>query len=177
MINEDLLSSLKKYTSNVKNRFSYLCEEEIFQIGSLAIVKARDTYKEKRDVKFSTFAMECAKNSIKNHIDVENRRRNIVKTNSSIITDILFPIDTVDRGMNDIVESKMIYGEIENKLSDLEYGIIYKKFIQGKNNEEIANELDTTRFNVWARINGIYKKLQKDQEIQQLYKEGLYKDD
>lgn len=62
-------SFFKKYSS---------LKEDLIQEGTIALIKAHDTYNKNNKTKFSTFATKCIKNAMIDYIIKENKASNFV---------------------------------------------------------------------------------------------------
>ncbi len=93
-----------KFISNTKSRNGKFEYDDLFQVGSIGLVKAARTYQE-NGAKFSTYAASCIKNEIINYISSET----IQKRNKDLMTEEVmrcaFDADATDS-----------LGEVENSL-------------------------------------------------------------
>jgi len=109
------------FTYKVKN-FS---EEDLVQEGMLALLKARNTFKEDGGAKFETYASRCIHNRV---IDVIRRERGT----DSLDFEISSQDDGVERELRDEILERVL-----TQLNEIERAI-FNSYIQGYTYTEIA---------------------------------------
>lgn len=127
---------------------------DLSQEGLMGLCHAVKTYDEKRGAKFVTYASVCIKNNIfsalrKKPASTDNLTEELLDESFGNNTEVI----AVDR-----VRYEEIKQIIEKVLSKTEIDI-FKKYLQGKSYEVIANELDTKVKNVDNAMQRVRKKL------------------
>lgn len=85
---------------NISNK--YLFEEDLLQIGRIGLIKAANTFDEKRGYKFSTYACQIIKNEIFMYFRKDKRHNDTISINAQITA-----IDTENITLEDILVSDL----------------------------------------------------------------------
>ena len=91
-----------KFISNTKSRNGRFEYDDLFQVGSVGLVKAARTYDENGS-KFSTYAASCIKNEILNYISLETTQ---VRNKDPMTEEVMHKAFDADESL----------GEVENSL-------------------------------------------------------------
>lgn len=152
---------------------------DLYQEGLIGLDSAIKGFKNKKDIKFSTFAFLCIKRKIFTAVKNANRKKHSI-LNESFSLDVTMPdenrsfidfIKSSDGGIEDLLVSKEnieYFNDMLNKeLSEYERRV-YDLRVSGFNYEEIANMLDKTvksvesvLFRIRVKIRNILKEIEK----------------
>lgn len=138
-------------------------DEDVFQVGSLGLVKAARTYNDKKGIKFSTYASTCIRNEIlmykrKKYINTFSINEEKVFDNGSKVS----YLDSIPSNID--VEKEVIFKiDIENFLSNLDEKekFLLATFIMKCSQDEIAERLNISQSYVSRLRNRVLKKYKK----------------
>ena len=140
-MNERLVRVLARKFSG--NKFD---EEDLFQEGMLAYIKAEQTFDPKRDVKLETYASRVIKNRF---IDILRKRPDVDATFEDEIT-------TGDFNLDDEVNLIEIKKILATHVGEIERAI-FNSYIEGFSYEEMGKIFDLPR----KKIDNIVQKVKK----------------
>lgn len=127
--------------------------EDLVSIGSVGLIKGVNTYKLDKNIKLATYASRCIDNEILMFLRKNKRRRGEVSFEDNLsydsegnelhLEDILgTDSDIVTKGLEEEIEKKMLYKEIEN-LSDRDKKIMILRY--GLYNTEEMTQKDVAK--------------------------------
>ena len=125
---------------------SHLDEEDLFQEGMIAYIRAEQTFDPARDIKFETYASRVIKNRF---IDIIRRQPD---------NDAVFDDDktTSDFSLDDEVNLLEIKKIVANHVDEIERAI-FNSYIEGFSYEEMGKIFDMPR----KRIDNVVQKVKK----------------
>lgn len=145
--------------------------EDFFQIGYMALINAKNTYKEDSGASFMTYASTC----IINRLKAIYLRTKQVKTYMLLgNTSLDYQISEKDRDeltMKDIIgidydmTDRLEIVELLEKLPGRQQEILVKYYIEGYNMEEIGKIYNCSRSYISAEMKRIKKKLKKELDV------------
>lgn len=155
--------------------------EELISIGLLGYAKALDSYRNNRNTKFSTYAINCIRNEILYILKKEKKHRmHNVSLNKVLSTDkngndlqleeILLNIGDSDQGgleseLLDNEKKERIKDVVENQLNDRERYVICHRYelfgMELKTQSQIAEEMQMSQANVSKIEKNVLKKMSK----------------
>jgi RNA polymerase sporulation-specific sigma factor len=123
---------IKKYYSKSKD------QEELISIGTIGLIKAVSTFKSEKGSRFATYASKCVENEILMYFRQQKKTAGDIYIDTPIDTDkdgnqlTLMDIIADDRSITEEVElminSKKLYGIIEQCLEERELEIISMRY-------------------------------------------------
>lgn len=148
MDRQKLIEDNLKLVYKIATKYKYLCcttvdYEDLVSIGTIGLIKAAGAYDEAKNIKFSTLAFICIKNSILREFIHKQYRINDKNTLSleQPIGDDIYLKDTIsDIDSEDFLEdinNNFMLGKIYNNCSNTEKTII-DLFLAGKSLKEIS---------------------------------------
>lgn len=154
---------IHKHFNNIK----YIDYDELFQIGSIALLKAVRNFKPNKGYKFNTFAAYHIKHSIYNLIRDRNNSKNKFDNNAKSIEENIVSLDKnpkfkVYEDYDDIYYKTILFNIIKNvtTLSNLEKYIIIQNYY-GNSNKAISKKLNKTNKNIANKLYDARKKIKK----------------
>ena len=134
--------------------------EDLFQIGSIGLIKAIDKFDLSFEVKFSTYAEVCIVNSMKSYAaKCSNKSYETVS-----LDDIGIDAPSQEKNPESIYVDKEFFSElwriIDNELSDLERQV-FIFFIQGDDYHQISAELGISEKSVDNALQRARGKIRK----------------
>ncbi len=146
---------------------------DLYQEGLIGLLQAINTYKEKENTSFNTYASKCIKNNIMTSIKQSFRQKNRILNNSYSLDKLFEESNESYYNLlkdNSFEPSKMLFGNedendvikrIKGRLSKTE-NIIFDLKMKGLKNSEISDLLGKNKKyieNTLNRINRKYKDL------------------
>ncbi len=146
---------------------------DLYQEGLIGLLQAINTYKEKENTSFNTYASKCIKNNIMTSIKQSFRQKNRILNNSYSLDKLFEESNESYYNLlkdNSFEPSKMLFGNedendvikrIKGRLSKTE-NIIFDLKMKGLKNSEISDLLGKNKKyieNALNRINRKYKDL------------------
>lgn len=165
---EQILNNLKlvNYVISKMNVCQSFCYDDLYQEGSIGLIKAVNSYDKNKKTNFSTYAYVCIKNEILKYIKKNNTY--CISLDTEICDDVIFKDMIIDKNANieEIIirtESNKILEKILNEeLTDIErkiirmiYGIDYPKYKQ----MEISQILDIPQYKLSKIKNDLLVKI------------------
>lgn len=153
---ENIDPSYKRLVTILARKFSTneLSEQDLFQEGMIALLKAKQTYKEGSGAKFETYASRCIQNRL---IDVVRHER--VKRPESESVDAA---DATGQRLEDeidlIEKNDTIRRILRNECSDIERAI-FNSYIEGFSYEEMSKIFELPRKKIDNTIQKIRVKI------------------
>lgn len=158
-INDVIRANEKLIGYTVKTYFPQeIGNEDIWQIGLIGLWKAVETYDEKHNTKFETFAITIIKRKIISYI--RNKTRLKRNDTDKIIreTEELSYLEMIkDNDINSNVEFKTELNNLWRDFEDKEREVLSLK-VKGKTNKEIAEELKLSEKTIRRRMQNIRNK-------------------
>lgn len=157
----------KKYASLVIGKG--IDENDLYQEGLIGLNQAINSYKNQKNIKFSTFAFTCIKRKMLTAIKIANRKKHSI-LNDSYSLDYKFDEDAdsfdnsimVNSGLEDLLVSKendaYYKNRLDKELSSFEKEV-YELKLSNFSNEEIANVLSKSYKSIESALNRIRIKL------------------
>lgn len=130
-----------------------LDEEDLYQEGMLAYIKAESTFDPKRDVKFETYASRV----------ITNRFIDLLRKQGENILELQEENTTGDFNLDDQVNLIEIKKILHEKINDLDRAI-FNSYIEGFSYEEISKIFELPR----KKIDNIVQK------VKRIFKNELY---
>ncbi len=121
--------------------------DEYIQVAAIGMMKAYENYDEERS-KFSTFAIVCIRNSLKNHIRKESKPRPI----------------TADLEWWPVKEELHLEDILPDDITDVEFIIIIMK-LEGYTYKEISDTIRIPILRVKNKLYNTYRKIRKANEV------------
>ena len=165
---------IRKYFLNMtKGANDY---EDLFQVGCMALIKAVDTYNQKSDIKFSTYASNCIYNNIIRFLqkDVWTKEKYIDRNYSSRVLSKLGDDCEID-AFNCIPSNYFSYDNIEKNMEAQDYlirvtknlttkerHILYERVINEKGLKEIGKEYNVSCEAIRQNLLTIKEKCKKE---------------
>lgn len=166
MTNDDLVNDninlAYKFAWDYHLRIKNIELEEIQSICFLGLVKAANTYDDKRETKFSTYAYKVMQSELFSFIKQNKKNYNNISLNTETfdgltLEDCLYSEMDVENDVEKVLYKEKLY-EFISELTDIEQTII-KLYMQNLTFEQIGNQLNISSRNA-NRIYGIaFKKL------------------
>ena len=128
-------------------------EEDLYQEGMLAYIKAESTFDPKRDVKFETYASRV----------ITNRFIDLLRKQGENILELQEENTTGDFNLDDQVNLIEIKKILHEKINDLDRAI-FNSYIEGFSYEEISKIFELPR----KKIDNIVQK------VKRIFKNELY---
>lgn len=143
------------FIENIVNKFVRPCNDEwedYYQIGLIAMYKAIKSFKNGYS-KLSTFAHHCITNSILQVVNKENRIRrhevsfeeftisSINSGESSKYSEITIRGEKINNSFEDSILDDIELEQFMSKLEPLHYKIVYRRYILGMKNKDVALDL------------------------------------
>lgn len=145
--------------------------EDFFQIGYIALINAKNTFKEDSGASFITYASTCIINKLKGMY----LRDKQVKTYALLSnTSLDYQVNDKDRGeltVKDVIGTdynmtdRLEVIELLEKLPSRQQEILVKYYIEGYNMEEIGKIYNCSRSYISAEMIRIKKKLKKELDV------------
>ena len=170
-INENL--NLVYYVINkyYKEASKVLDIEEMFQEGSIGLMKADRTFEENKGLKFSTYATTCIKNEIRNFVRRQNKKGiTELKTVSGDAnkgeegrgTCNLWDIIKDNQDYIKKVEDRELIKYIVSALTKEERELLKLRYIDGLTYREVAEKLKSNRTTISQRDRALKSKINKN---------------
>ena len=142
---------------------------DLYQEGLIGLSEAIEAYKEKKNIKFSTFAFTCIKRKMISAIKLANRKKHSI-LNDSYSLDFKFDDDMqsadnyvmINNGIEDLLVSKEEDDYFQRKINDVLTVLekkVYKLKADGFSNDEIANVLSKSKKSIESVLGRIRIKL------------------
>lgn len=143
--------------------------EDLYQIGCIGLVNARNNFDESKNIAFSTYATKCIYNQImgelRNQAKPSKNTKNTVSLNmtKTNVKGEYFYIEEVTSVDIDIIRDSENNEIIEkfNKM-DFKYKDLYIDWLNGKRVKDIAKEHNYSSTYISHIIKGITKKLREE---------------
>ena len=167
MDRQKLIEENIKLVYKVANKYRYLCcntidFDDLVSLGYIGLVKAADAFDESKNLKFSTLAFVCIRNSILREFVGKQYRfnsNNTVSMHNLIIDDLeaegVFQDESADKDFERL-ENRLVIESIYKSATDVEKRII-ELFLDGYSTKEIASRVNYHQVTV-SKIIGNLKK-------------------
>lgn len=152
----------------IKRYFNkYMFDEDVASCGKLALVKAGRTFDSDKNIKFSTYAIQCIKNEINMYFRHENKYSNIMSLNMTYENN---NDDDEIEFIDLIADTKSCFSQIENTdlilsfkniLTDKAYTYFVLYYIQGLTQIEIAEKFNISRSSVCKSLYESREKIKR----------------
>ena len=180
--NKNLIhSALKKF---YKNDTKYLCYEDLFQEGSLGLLKAIRTYDENKNATFSSYATTCIRNEIRLYIMRnkfggvkvgKNTQYTAIKEGKEAVDELVKKYSVQLSGSTNFPEgflsnrSKSPSAEeeallriyIEETIESIhseKYRDVLRRYLETQNATQVAEEYGVSKYTVYDAINKFKEK-------------------
>ena len=152
--------------------------EDLTSIGSLGLIKAVNSFKPSRNIKFATYASRCVENEILMHLRKQSNKNVDISIDDALsvdsdgnelnLIDILYTDEyEVSRNMEEESEKQILWQSIQS-LNDREKDIILMRFgLNGeeeKTQKEVADEIGISQSYISRLEKRIFRKLKKEME-------------
>ncbi|MBQ9845443.1 MAG: sigma-70 family RNA polymerase sigma factor [Oscillospiraceae bacterium] len=152
--------------------------EDLTSIGSLGLIKAVNSFKPSKNIKFATYASRCVENEILMFLRKHSNRNTDISIDDALsvdsdgnelnLIDILYTDEyEVSRDMEKESERQILWQSIHS-LSERERQIILMRFGLGgcaeKTQKEVADEIGISQSYISRLEKRIFKKLKKEIE-------------
>lgn len=154
--------------------------EDLTSIGSLGLIKAVNSFKPSKNIKFATYASRCVENEILMYLRKQSNRNVDLSIDDALsvdsdgnelnLIDILYADEhEADKNIEEESEKEILWQSI-NSLNYREKEIILKRFglngIPEKTQKEVADEIGISQSYISRLEKRIFKKLKKEMERQ-----------
>ncbi|MBE6878415.1 MAG: sigma-70 family RNA polymerase sigma factor [Ruminococcaceae bacterium] len=162
----------KKYES------SAVSVEDLTSIGSLGLIKAVNSFKPSKNIKFATYASRCVENEILMFLRKQSNKNIDISIDDALsvdsdgnelnLIDILYTDEyEVSKDIEKESEKQILWQSIYS-LSDRERNIILMRFglngVPEKTQKEVADEIGISQSYISRLEKRIFKKLKKEME-------------
>ena len=152
--------------------------EDLTSIGSLGLIKAVNSFKPSRNIKFATYASRCVENEILMHLRKQSNKNVDISIDDALsvdsdgnelnLIDILYTDEyEVSRNMEEESEKQILWQSIQS-LNDREKDIILMRFglngAEEKTQKEVADEIGISQSYISRLEKRIFRKLKKEME-------------
>lgn len=152
--------------------------EDLTSIGSLGLIKAVNSFKPSRNIKFATYASRCVENEILMHLRKQSNKNVDISIDDALsvdsdgnelnLIDILYTDEyEVSRNMEEESEKQILWQSIQS-LDDREKDIILMRFglngAEEKTQKEVADEIGISQSYISRLEKRIFRKLKKEME-------------
>ena len=170
MKNEALVTENMKLVHAVINKLfpTYRGNEDVFEEGTLGLVKAAQAFNEDSTVAFSTYAFCAIRNEIISYLRRERNFSDVISLDEPICSDDEGGESTLGDTLasNDTIESCSSHSDLDkvfSALSERDKVIVVLK-LRGLSHKEIAKKVKTGEPNVRRVLRAIYTKMKKEIE-------------
>lgn len=186
LINNDKSARDKMIVHNLRlviyiaKRFesSAVSVEDLTSIGSLGLIKAVNSFKPARNIKFATYASRCVENEILMFLRKQSNKNIDISIDDALsvdsdgnelnLIDVLYTDEyEVSRNIENESDKKMLWQSIYS-LPERERNIILMRFglngIPEKTQKEVADEIGISQSYISRLEKRIFKKLKKEME-------------
>lgn len=138
-----------------KNHFVTSNKDDLIQEGFIGLMNAKKTYDESKNIKFSTYAISCIKNSMSNYIRASKKHNSNISLNETLSENFEIQ-DTLQIEEFTKIEDKLIINEIlsKNFLKKEEKEII-TMFLQGYSKAVIKKKYGLKNIDIYKIFNKI----------------------
>ena len=152
--------------------------EDLTSIGSLGLIKAVNSFKPSKNIKFATYASRCVENEILMFLRKQSNRNIDISIDDALsvdsdgnelnLIDILYTDEyEVSRDMERESEKEVLWRSIRS-LSERDQNIILMRFglngVQEKTQKEVADEIGISQSYISRLEKRIFNKLKKEIE-------------
>ena len=149
--------------------------DDYYQIGSMGLLRAIDTYDTDKGVQFSTYAIKCIKNEISQYFqsqERDKRKMNTVTTSYNVETNIgdnkVEIIDCVvdlssTEPFNEVCRTTL--GEALKVLTEAEYEFFRVRYMEAELTDDIANRRTYTINKLGLKSVGEFKSIDRKVRI------------
>ena len=160
-VNEVIKENEKLITYVIKKFFpKELGDEDIYQIGRIALWESITKYNETRGAKFNTFAIACIKLKIARELQKRSYKIRAEDNNLIYENENFELANIVKDNLNASPEDEIIMKEIIEELDSIEKKIVALKSNK-KTNEEIAKSLQTSLSTINRKTKNIKNKIKE----------------
>lgn len=164
---------------NFKNDTRYLSYEDLFQEGSVGLIKAIRTFDESKNVSFGTYATRCIRNEIRlyimrnrfNGVNVgKNAQYGAIKSGRAFVDDLVKKYSTVLYGYPNFPEGlsvecnqtvsaedeallRIYIEETIDSIRSEKYRAVLRRYFETMNASRTAEELGVSKDTVYDAIN------------------------
>ncbi len=152
--------------------------EDLTSIGSLGLIKAVNSFKPSKNIKFATYASRCVENEILMFLRKQSNKNNDISIDDALsvdsdgnelnLIDILYTDEyEVSRAMEEESEKQILWKSIQS-LNNRDRNIILMRFglggVKEKTQKEVADEIGISQSYISRLEKRIFKKLKKEME-------------
>ncbi len=152
--------------------------EDLTSIGSLGLIKAVNSFKPSKNIKFATYASRCVENEILMFLRKQSNKNNDISIDDALsvdsdgnelnLIDILYTDEyEVSKSMEEESEKQILWKSILS-LNNRDRNIILMRFglggVQEKTQKEVADEIGISQSYISRLEKRIFKKLKKEIE-------------
>lgn len=152
--------------------------EDLTSIGSLGLIKAVNSFKPSKNIKFATYASRCVENEILMFLRKQSNKNNDISIDDALsvdsdgnelnLIDILYTDEyEVSKAMEEESEKQILWKSILS-LNNRDRNIILMRFglggVQEKTQKEVADEIGISQSYISRLEKRIFKKLKKEME-------------
>ncbi len=152
--------------------------EDLTSIGSLGLIKAVNSFKPSKNIKFATYASRCVENEILMYLRKQSNKNIDISIDDALsvdsdgnelnLIDILYTDEyEVSKDIEKESEKQILWQSIYS-LSDRERNIILMRFglngVPEKTQKEVADEIGISQSYISRLEKRIFKKLKKEME-------------